>query len=84
MQTVDLHPLDPAQKYLHGKRLSVTIKGKLVNVSALADMLGIDQSYLSKILSGKLTPNKDTFRKIAIALDMSPGQLFDAIELRSL
>lgn len=66
-----------------GRRLSVVIANKLINVSALADELVIDQSNLSKILSGRKGARVSLYRKIAKALGITTDQLLDSIEHRA-
>jgi transcriptional regulator with XRE-family HTH domain len=79
---VELHPLDPHQSGVHGRRLYVILNGELVNVSALSRRIGLNQSYVSKILSGKIYPARQNLAKIAWGLGMTPGELIDSIEYR--
>ena len=76
--------LELAQEELtyHGRRLSVRFNGNLINISALARSLRVSQSYLSKVLAGKIAPNLTNARKIASALDMSLDEFLDAVESR--
>ena len=68
----------------HGRRLSVYLNGELINVSALGEVTSLDQSYLSKVLRGKVHPSGKNLRIIASALNMTVDDLLFAIELRNL
>ena len=60
-----------------GKRLRELRKARKYTLRVLADKIGVDFSYLSKIENGRLphTPSAETVRAIATALDADPIEL---------
>ncbi len=63
-------------------RPPVVLAGKVVNVYALAQTTGMDQGYLSRILSRKRRPRIDYAMRIAQALDMGLEDFLVAIDER--
>ena len=61
---------------------SIMLGGRYINLSALARTIEADQSYLSRILSGKRNPGVDLFSKIADALGTTMDQLRSDIQDR--
>ena len=60
----------------------VVLRGKIINVSATARRLDINQAYLSKILSGKRNPSLSILISIAKVLSFGIEDLLEAIEDR--
>lgn len=62
-----------------GQRLRELRKAKNLSQRALADMVGINFTYLSKIENEKLDfaqfPSEDLIRKLAVALDADEDEL---------
>jgi transcriptional regulator with XRE-family HTH domain len=56
---------------------AVRFAGRHVNLSELSRMFMLDQSYLSRILSGKRKPSWTYAIRIAEALDMGLEQFLD-------
>ena len=65
----------------HKGRLSLRIRGKFVNVSALARTVGVDQAHVFRVLKGQRNPSVPLATKLAKALKISLGTLIDEIEL---
>lgn len=62
---------------------SIMLGGRYINISAIARDQNIDQSYLSRVLSGKRPPSIEHARKIATALGYATiDDLMAAIEDR--
>lgn len=79
---VELHPASKHQVQVHGKRLSVVIAGRVVNISAVAKKLGMGQSNLSKFINGKRNVNVQYARRVASAIGISTDALLEAIDSR--
>jgi len=58
-------------------RIKQLLAEKGVTAKALALSTGLTEMGLSKIITGKSSPNADTIQKIASALDVPCGALFD-------
>ena len=63
-------------------RLSVSLGGRAINVSAMARILGVDQGSLSKFLSGNREPSLTYAKRVASVLDWTLDDLLSAIEAR--
>jgi transcriptional regulator with XRE-family HTH domain len=63
-------------------RPPVTLNGRVVNIYAVSQELGVDQGYLSRILSGKRIPKLDLALRIAQAVGMDVSELATAIDAR--
>jgi transcriptional regulator with XRE-family HTH domain len=61
---------------------TVYLGGKPVNVTAIARAQNMDQSYLSRVLSGSRQPTILTAQKIAAALGVGLEELLDMVSLR--
>ncbi|MGV8092501.1 MAG: helix-turn-helix domain-containing protein [Mangrovibacterium sp.] len=58
-------------------RIKEILKRKDIQVNKLAEMIGLTPQNLSKLINEKTKPSIDTFEKIAKALDVPLGELFD-------
>lgn len=58
-------------------RLKEICKKKKITLTQLAEKIGIQQPSMSGIANGKIKPSLDTLEKIASALGVSIGELFD-------
>lgn len=47
--------------------------------SALAERAGVSKSHISDIIRGRRVPGREALRRIAVALGMTPGELFDVL-----
>ena len=63
---------------LVGENIRSARKSKGISQEALADMAGIDRSHMGYIERGKKNIRVSTLIKVAEALELSPGSLFDA------
>ena len=54
--------------------------GKYINQAAIARSQGIDQSYISRIISGEREPRRAQAKLIAAALGMTVEEFFEALE----
>lgn len=63
---------------------SIILSGKLVNVPELSKRMGVDQSYLRKVLNGKRQPTLYYLCRLAKELDFTIDALLDAIQARKL
>lgn len=61
-------------------KMSVSLGGKFVNLTLLADYLHIDHGYLCRVIAGGRNPSADYIRKVATALHMSTDDLLQAID----
>lgn len=66
----------------HPTTQSIMLGGRYINLSAISRDLEIDQSYLSKIFSGKRDPTIAHLRKLTAALRVTIDELLEAIEER--
>ena len=62
------------------KKLGINLKkirvGKNITQSDLADVLGVDKSFVSNIENGKNNPTLSTISSLAKALEVSVDELF--------
>ena len=64
------------------KRLTTLCKERNITVNKLATLLGITQSTVENIMSGKTkNPKLKTLHKLAIGLNMSVSELLDFPEM---
>lgn len=56
--------------------ISEVIVAKKINQGKIAAATGLDRGYLSKIISGKITPTLPTAFKLAKALEMRVEDIF--------
>jgi len=70
--------------FVHEKphKHSVVVCGKAVNMTAMARSIGIDNTYLSRILAGKRRPSVDVFIHIAESIGVDVYELLRDIAAR--
>ncbi|MGH7184515.1 MAG: helix-turn-helix domain-containing protein [Nitrospiraceae bacterium] len=61
---------------------SVQLDGVWINLSAVSRETGLDIGYLSRVFSGKRSPNIFSAQKIAEAIGFSLGRFTDAVRSR--
>lgn len=59
-----------------GKRLQEIRKGRKKTQAELAEAVGVDPKYISRIESGSSSPSFEMITKLAAALDLTPDYLF--------
>ena len=64
-----------------GEKLRELRHGKSLTQPELAEAIGIEQSYLSKLENGKYLPSPDVFDRILEIFDVSVGDLVDDLDL---
>lgn len=58
-------------------RIKEILKSKKMTAVSLAKVVKMAQPSMSNIVNGKVMPSVETLEKIAIALDVPFGELFD-------
>lgn len=74
---------DMDNKQLLGKRIKEIIKRKGISQEKLAEMVGIEPTALSNIVTGRNYPLMSTLEKLRIVLDVSFTELFSFEHLDS-
>jgi transcriptional regulator with XRE-family HTH domain len=64
-----------------GEQLKQIRQAKALSQPDLANMAGIEQSYLSKLENDKSVPSNEIFRKLLIAFEISLAQFVEEFEL---
>jgi transcriptional regulator with XRE-family HTH domain len=65
---------------IFGKILQEERKAKKISQEKLANLTGLDRSFISLIENGKRSPTFSTILKICSALEISPSELFSKFE----
>lgn len=60
-----------------GRRIRRLRRDKELTVTAVAQAAGITRAYLHRIENGEQSPSDDVRLRIASALDVEPGELFN-------
>lgn len=63
-----------------GEKLKLLRQEKGWNQPELAEQLGIEQSYLSKLENGKAIPSADTFQRILEAFDLTVEEMLKGLD----
>ena len=63
-----------------GEKLRQLRKDRKLTQPELADAIGIEQSYLSKLENDKYVPSSDVFGRILEEFDLSVGDLVDELD----
>lgn len=63
-----------------GEKLRQLRQDRDLTQPELAEAMGIEQSYLSKLENGKYVPSSDVFSQLLDALDMQVGDLVDELD----
>lgn len=71
-------------KKMLGKRIKFIRKERKMTQERLAELVEIGTPNISYIESGKFAPSSDTLQKIAIALNVSPRELYDFSDFRDI
>lgn len=73
--------MDSAKEFL-GKRIQELRKNKKLTQPALAEKIGVDGKYISRIETGSSYPSLDTIDSLAEALEVEVKELFNFQHLK--
>jgi len=59
-------------------RIKDILRDKRLTQTALSDLVGVKKGFMSEIIAGKKNPSVETLGKIADALNVSIGELFES------
>lgn len=65
-----------------GKNLRAARRRRGLTQEEVSELSGVIQSDVSLIERGERDPRASTIRKLAAAVDVSPGELFDGLALK--
>jgi transcriptional regulator with XRE-family HTH domain len=65
---------------IFGKILQEERKAKKISQEKLANLTGLDRTFISLIENGKRSPTLSTILKICSALEISPSSIFSKFE----